>query len=85
MASSLESYRVRTRFPHIPTDQPTCVEDLHEIQKQQWLDFSKAVIDVLEKKNKISIVQIIVIIILIIVIVALLIFVLYFIFKRSSK
>ena len=82
---TLEYNRVRTRFPHIPTEQPTCVEDLHDIQRQQWIDFSKSVIDVLEKKNKISIVQLIVIIILVIVILILLIFIAYFIYKSLKK
>ena len=86
MTSTFEPYnRVKTRFPQIPTDQPTCVEDLHDLQKQQWIDFSKSVLDVLERRNKISIIQIITIVILIIVIVVLLAFIGYFIIKNLRK
>ena len=82
---SIEYKNVRTRFPHIPTEQPTCVEDLHEIQRQQWLDFSKSVIEALDKKNKIGILQVVVIVVLIIVILILLIFIAYFIYKNLNK
>lgn len=82
---NMEYKRVTTRFPHIPTDQPSCVEDLHDLQRQQWLDFSKSVIDILDKKNKINIVQIIVISVLVLVIIVMLILIAYFVYRNMKK
>lgn len=77
--------RVWTRFPHIPTGQPNCVENLTEQQKQQWIDFSKSVIDILHKRNTIGVVQIVVVIVLVIVIIILIGLIAYFIWKYANR
>lgn len=76
--------RIRTRFPHIPTNQPQCVEELNELQKQQWLDFSKSVLEIIDKKNKIGIAQIVVIAVLIIIVICLLGLIAYFMYRYAS-
>ena len=76
--------RVRTNFPLVPTSQPTCVEDLHEFQKQQWIDFAEQTLQILKKKNKYSVIQIILLIVMIILILVIIGFIIYFFFFRRT-
>jgi len=87
MSSSIGDFeftRVWTNFPQLPTQQPRCVEQLHEFQRQQWIDFSNRTLQILNKKNKYNTVQIILIVVMIILILVIIGIFIYFVFFRRT-